>query len=162
MKAFSQALGVRPIFPNPFVTQKVIKLGDKIYVNLNLKPEITFGVTRMIYRCCNSVLLVSDSNELQHGLTSVIKIKYTILTKWNMVWLHTKTHAATQVTDRLLETSSKPREYIVTLIVVYLAYTVYDGLKGSLKSRTVLAQISLSKLSFSSARQLIIKWFIST
>jgi hypothetical protein len=81
VKAFSQALGVKPTFPNPFVTQKVIKLGDKIYVNLNLKPEITFGVTRMICRCCSSLLLVSDSKELQHGLTSVIKIKYTILTK---------------------------------------------------------------------------------
>ena len=71
----------RPTFPNPFVTQKVIKLGDKIYVNLNLKPKITFGVTRMICRCCSSLLLVSDSKELQHGLTSVIKIKYTILPK---------------------------------------------------------------------------------
>jgi hypothetical protein len=35
-------------FPNPFISQKVIKLGDKIYVNLNLKPEITFGVTRIL------------------------------------------------------------------------------------------------------------------
>jgi len=48
VKAFSHALGVKPIFPNPFVSQKVIKLGDKIYVILNFEPEITFRVTIMI------------------------------------------------------------------------------------------------------------------
>ena len=77
IKAFCHALGVKPSFPNPFVSQKVIKLEDKIYVILNLKPEIAFRVTIMICRCCT---VVYDSNELQHGLISVLEIKYIIVT----------------------------------------------------------------------------------